>query len=54
MSEEDWLLCWLLVWIQALSLAVLKSSFLMRREVPAVLGAEGQGRVLVGKVLPTS
>lgn len=48
MSEKDWLL----VWIQGLNIPIPKSSFLIRREVSAVLCAKGQVSALVGKGPP--
>lgn len=47
MPEKDWLLCWLLVWVQGLGMP--KTSFLIFREVSAVLCAKGQVSVLVGE-----
>ena len=52
MSEKDRLLCWLLVWIRGLSIPMPKSSFLICREVSAVLCAKGQVSVLAGKGPP--
>lgn len=48
MSEKGWVLCWLLVCIQGQRVPMPKSSFLIRREVSAVLCAERQGSVLAG------
>lgn len=50
--EKGWLLSWLLVCIQGLSVPMPKSSSRIHREVSAVLCAKGQVSVLGGKGPP--